>query len=313
MKRAVKKTMTRVDRQLVSLSKHQLNHRYGGPVFIIGPPRSGTTLAYQLLTACFDFGYITNFEARRPYIAGIAAVLAQLIGLGRGKAVKFSSEYGRTPGRFGPHEAGQFWYRWFPAGEGVYVKAGELGAERTQEMRKYLSFLESVKRKPLVFKNVYHSARISILKEVFPEAVFLVVRRAPLETAQSILRAREKTGAGRDKWWSLPPPYGVPTDMPWPEQIISQVEDVYREIDEQRTSFGNDRFFDIGYASLCREPEAALRDVESFLKERDVHVRLLIKPPESFEPGPEKSVSDADYHALREALSAHDSKREKNQ
>jgi len=313
MKRAVKETITRVDRQLVSLTKDHSKLRYGGPVFIIGPPRSGTTLAYQLLTACFSFGYITNSEAKRPYAPGIASVMAQISGLGGRKAERFSSEYGRTPGRFGPHEAGQFWYRWFPAGEDVYARAGDLGPECIQEMRKYLSFLEAVKRKPLVFKNVYHSARIGILREVFPEAVFLIVRRAPLEVAQSILRAREKTGAGRDEWWSLPPPYGVPSDMAWPEQIISQVIDVYCEIDDQCSVSGNDRFCDISYASLCREPETVLRNVEDFFKEKGVHARLLTKPPVSFEPGPERSVSDADYHTLREALAAQNSRREKDQ
>lgn len=311
MKRAVKETVTRIDRQLVSLIKGRAKLRFGGPVFIIGPPRSGTTLAYQLLSGCFSFGFITNSEAKLPYAPGIAAVLAKMTSLGGRKVAGFSSEYGRTPGRFGPHEAGQFWYRWFPAGENVYVRCGDLGPACIQEMRKYLSFFEAVKRKPLIFKNVYHSARIDILKETFPEAVFLVVRREPLEVAQSILRAREKTGTGRDSWWSLPPPQGVPSDLPWAEQIISQVEDVYCEIDEQSTVSGNGRFFNISYASLCREPEVVLRNIESFFNEKGVHASLVAKPPESFEPGPERSVSGADYLALKEALSDYRFRREK--
>ena len=33
------------------------------PVFIIGPPRSGTTVLYQLLCKHFNFGYTNNFVA----------------------------------------------------------------------------------------------------------------------------------------------------------------------------------------------------------------------------------------------------------
>ena len=312
MKQVVKKTITCIDKQLVNLSRTRPGLHFGGPIFVIGPPRSGTTLAYQLLTACFDFGYITNFEAQRPYAPGLSAVIAKFLDRGSSQAMHFSSEYGRTPGRFGPHEAGRFWYRWFPAGECVYIRGGELGAERSEEMRKFLLFLETVKNKPLIFKNVYHCARIGILKEVFPEAVFIVIRRTPLEVAQSILRAREKTGGGRAKWWSLPlpPPHGIPDNMHWPEQIIRQVEDVYCEIDEQRVATGSERFFDLDYTSLCREPERVLHTVRSFLESKDIRVTWRQKPPASFEPGPVKSVSNADYIALSKALAVYHSESE---
>ena len=36
------------------------------PVFIIGPPRSGTTLLYQVLVARYTFGYFSNWMARFP-------------------------------------------------------------------------------------------------------------------------------------------------------------------------------------------------------------------------------------------------------
>lgn len=313
MKNEVKKAMTFLDRKLVALSQYRPSRQYGGPVFIIGPPRSGTTLAYQLVTSCFDVGYITNLEARRPYIPAMAALMAGLLVKAREGVAQYSSEYGRTSGRFGPHEAGQFWYRWFPAGKEVYVREGELHTRFIKEMRQFLLFLESVKRKTLVFKNVYHCARIGALKEAFPEAVFIVVRRDPLEVAQSILRAREKVGNGREQWWSLPLPYGTPDHLPWAEQIVQQVEDVYREVDERSRNMGKDCFFDIDYASMCQDPRAVLCNLEIFLERRGVHLEWLKIPPSSFEPGPSRSVPDTDFMALKEALEAYSCKREKIQ
>lgn len=304
MKNLSKKFISNIDRLVSYVFTPKPALGLSGPIFIIGPPRSGTTLVYQLLTSCFDVSYITNLEARRTYAPALAAVLAKIVSLGVHEKTQFYSAYGRTPGQLGPHEAGQFWYRWFPAGENVYVRYGDLNSKTTAEMKRYVSFLQRIKQKPIVFKNVYHCARIDVLKKLFPDAVFIVIRREPLEVAQSILRAREDVGVGRETWWSLPlpPPVGIPVEMPWAEQIVRQVEDVYGEIDSQREGAENERFFNINYRSLCEVPEEVLFSLESYLHRRGIRVRRLDKPPEFFEPGPEVSVSHEDYTALKEAL-----------
>ena len=43
------------------------------PVFILGAPRSGSTLLYQVLTEAFDFAYLTNLQG---FLAGAACSLA---------------------------------------------------------------------------------------------------------------------------------------------------------------------------------------------------------------------------------------------
>lgn len=306
-----KKTITIFDKMVIVFSRRSERVKISGPVFIVGPPRSGTTLAYQLFTTCLDFAYITNMEAQRPFAPAIAAIMAKRLDKSVHNGKSFSSQYGRTPGKFGPHEAGQFWYRWFPAGDQIYVRRGELDSERIADIRSYLSFLEYVKNKPLIFKNVYHCARIGALKDAFPEAIFIVIRREPLEIAQSILRAREKVGNGRNEWWSLPlpPPHCVPKNMPWAEQIIRQVKDVYDEIDSQSAIQGRQYFIDVNYASLCSNPKEVIRTVKQLLQSKGVQVRFLEKPPEYFQPGPEKSVSEADYAELEQAIARYSTRR----
>ena len=36
-------------------------------IFIIGPPRTGSTLLYQLITICFKVCYFSNFMMRFPF------------------------------------------------------------------------------------------------------------------------------------------------------------------------------------------------------------------------------------------------------
>lgn len=117
------------------LLRHYEARQFYPPVFIIGPPRSGTTLLYQILIDRYRFAYFTNFTANfyeTPISAfWIAAKLFPDAQLG-----DYASRYGRTQGWRGPHECGAFWYRWFPRGEHVYVPPGATPKAHLRELRR---------------------------------------------------------------------------------------------------------------------------------------------------------------------------------
>lgn len=300
-----KKVLTKADRLLLSLIKSSSAWAQSDPIFIIGPPRSGTTLTYQLLTQCLDVAYITNLEARFPYAPLLGASFSKWRKSPSRKDVDFSSEYGRTHGKLGPNEAGQFWYRWFPGGEKVYVRSGELPEECRNDMHAHVRAIQNIKGgNPLCFKNVYHSARIGALKETFPDATFLIVKRPPLEIAQSILRARRKAGSGKENWWSipLPPPIGIPEHMDWAQQIVRQTHDIYAEIESQRKAIGEDAFLDIDYQQLCNRPGGMVERIMLFLNQKQVKVTRTATPPTAFPIHDTSSVNQGDLDALNQAF-----------
>ena len=88
-------------------------------IYIIGAPRSGTTLVYQLICKCFSVGYINNLAARFWLRPSIGVHLTKSLfneDLGR-KHITFQSELGRTNGAANPHEFGYFWSHWFRSAE----------------------------------------------------------------------------------------------------------------------------------------------------------------------------------------------------
>lgn len=92
------------------------------PVFIIGAPRSGTTLLYQVMAARFQVAYSTNFLAMFYKASILGMALSQkLHGGDSSEPNTFQSHHGSTAGHAGPYEAGEFWYRWFPRGWHIYV------------------------------------------------------------------------------------------------------------------------------------------------------------------------------------------------
>ncbi len=58
-----------------------------GPVFLIGPPRAGTTLLYQVLVKAFRFNYVTNIHAHFLRTPVLGKVLESIAMLFLGKAV----------------------------------------------------------------------------------------------------------------------------------------------------------------------------------------------------------------------------------
>ena len=84
-------------------------------LYIVGVPRSGTTLLSQLVSRYCPVGYINNLIARcwlRPSV-GIALSRC-LFGDRAREGITFHSSYGATQEVVGPHEFGYFWRHWLP-------------------------------------------------------------------------------------------------------------------------------------------------------------------------------------------------------
>ena len=88
------------------------------PVFIIGLPRSGSTVTYQAISKYLKVGYITNVAARfwQNPCAGIQ-LSREIVGDGREHVTHYSN-YGNTVSASDPHEFGHFWKRWVCSGFG---------------------------------------------------------------------------------------------------------------------------------------------------------------------------------------------------
>ncbi len=286
------------------------------PVFIIGAPRSGTTLALQALLNRWRFAYVPNLAARLPHAPVVATWLAGLPLLGNGAPTSdhkvvdrdagaaFASNLGRTTGVWGPHEAGPFWNRWLPRTPHAFVDPGATPEFVLSAMRREVAALSQLFKAPYLNKNVVNSMRIAPLSEAFPNAAFIRVQRDPLDAARSILRAREQARGDRSLWWSVEPPEIDTIRRLEPcAQVVDQVYFVESRIEADRQSLGAERFHKLGYAELCDDPSAALDGVELFLRGRGLQLEerssLL---PARFERRPTQLLHEADEHCLRERV-----------
>ena len=249
---------------------------FASAVFVIGPPRSGTTLVYQLLQRVMGLRAWTNRDAHlytAPYLAFARRAPQDL-------PSAFSSVHGRTDAPNDVHEAASLWYRWFDRTQSPWGQT--LDPRATQSLRTELRWCARLAGQSIVWKNTYNSARVAALAAALPEAVFVVVERDVFATASSILNARAHDDASG--WWSLPVP-GADALLAQPpaRQAIAQVVRTYHGIDASIAGLRRAPIR-VRYEALCRDPATTLGELQRQLAADGVRLRAAASAvPEPFE------------------------------
>jgi LPS sulfotransferase NodH len=272
------------------------------PIFIVGPPRSGSTLLSQVLVSA-GFGYISNFVARfwRSPAAGV--YFQKSLGLPNSKQRStFSSDYGVTEGWFEPHEFGYYWDRWFDMGQDTHTMDEALRARvDTQGLRRSIAAICTQFERPVVFKNTtWCSTQADMLASYLPQSVFVFITRDVPSTAFSILKARRERYGSDHVWWSnRPSTYRELTTKVPAVQVVSQVMDLLVETERSLSKVPRERVVRLTYEDLCRDPRGAVRMTGSAVglsQEMD-----LAEIPSVFENMSKEEPTDSDLLLIEKA------------
>lgn len=272
-------------------------------VFIVGAPRSGSTLLSQTLAQTGSFSYVTNFVARfwmAPYVGMLIEEALNIRKLECDRS--FVSKFGVTEGWVGPHEFGYFWSRWFRFGETHQLDDQELEEIDLDTLRQELAALESVYNQPLCFKYLPCGLHIPFLVERFENSVFVLCRRQPVYNMQSLLLARSKILGDEGHWWSLrPKEYPALLSASPYEQIAGQIYYTLKEIETSFSSLSPERFLHILYDDLCSQPRVEVNRVVEAVRhigvEIDWNADII---PERFESTDVKRINDEEFQKLHE-------------
>ena len=159
------------------------------PIFFLGAPRSGSTLAVQVITDALDVGYITN---RHCQWFGVPALAEKLFHPIRSRpASDYRSRHGVTQGWHAPAECGEWWYRFFRR-KPPYMRLDEVDPAKMRAFRRSVAALTNAFDRPIVFKNLYASLRIQAIAHYLPESLFVVIHRNEVDNGHSLLEARDR-------------------------------------------------------------------------------------------------------------------------
>jgi hypothetical protein len=256
-------------------------------LFVLGLPRSATTLTSQLLAYCLDVGYVDNVAARF-WLAPVHGIRLsrELLGTERPPA-RFESDYARTADLHGIHEFGYFWRHWLRKESFADVVHAQ---EREDEidwdgLRLTLANVQhAFGGKAVAAKNILASYHLPRLREALGRVIYVYVERDPLDSAVSILEARRTYYEDPRTWWSYTPPE-VEELLELDEwgQVAGQVHYLQRLYERSLPEAGLDVVVRTTYEELARSPRSLLQAVAE--RSREVHgvdIAVSQEPPESF-------------------------------
>lgn len=244
------------------------------PLFVVGAPRSGTTVVFQEVLATFELGYFPNRAKKRPH-----ACVSRALGARWRFQPCWSSSYGVIPGPWAPSDGWEIFLRWFPE----YPGEGPVRRERLHELCTIVRLYERIFRAPFANKNNANTTRIPELAELFPRALFLHVRRDPEDTVASLLEARRRHGVPPGRWWGAAPP-GLRAPTSELELCVAGTLGVERAARAALAELAPERSFTVRYEEFCDDPSQATDWVASAFAAAGVSLRRrAVAGPTRFE------------------------------
>jgi hypothetical protein len=269
-------------------------------MFIIGPPRCGSTFLFAILTTQARFGYFSNVSQHLFAAPSLAMVTDNALRRAGARPPSLDGiRYGHVRGALGPSECSRFWYEWFD-------RSGAWGDGATPEgLRATLEFMTARAGRPLLFKNLFNSRRIRALRAAMPEALFVVVKRDELAVARSILQCRLAAGVPENQaWWSVPPldPDRSLERLPLNDRVAHQAVEIYREIFKELGEHHPSRWMELPYDDLVSNPAGAVDAVATLYQRCSGQAVLLGRGQALDVPARVRRTSAEPTNGLADAL-----------
>lgn len=245
-----------------------------GPLFLVGAPRSGTTLIYKMLCLHPDAAWISNWNRVAPAVRPLAALnpIASLLPNARHRAWfgHDSNAYvygsGRSLGQRllpAPVE-GEPLFRRAGLGEAEIFHPSDVPSGAVDELRKAFRAVQRYSGGSFfVNKRVANNRRIPLLAEAFPNARFLEIVRDGRSVAQSL--SSVDWWPHSTVWWNgmTPVQWAAEGRDPWELCAQSWVEEL-KVTSRGLSSVAPGRVMKVAYEDFVVQPMELLADIKRF-------------------------------------------------
>ena len=280
------------------------------PIFIIGLPRSGTTLLYQMLLNRYCFSYFSVFVSFFPSTPLFAYAVQNKI-ISQPKSLGYNSAYGRVQNRnfltslFAPSEGHPVFNKYFDMREN-HEYAHPLPESKSNALKEVVNGISVISGFPFINKNPRNSLRIIPLISTFSEASFIIVKRDLFYIAQSLYIARQQATKGKKNkhisWWGTKfNGYKSFSNLSSVEQSAYQAKILSQKLFSYIHYIKNSHIVD--YKAMCNNPEQTLDDIELFLEHNSIPIRANIDSQvTSIKSSDTLKISDRDANIIHNIL-----------
>ena len=229
----------------LTLKKIKSQREY--PIFIIGLPRSGSTLLFQLLINNFKLSYFSNLVNvffRCPVLILKIFKKKHLNNIND----NYQSNYGVIKGIYSPSESGSIYNFW-------------LKNYNIKNIKKTISFYIKTFKAPFICKNLNLSFKIKLIKKTFPESKFIYVTRDPKFIFQSIFLKAKSAGEINIEGFRL---NQILNNKDYFKYLMSQIKKSNKKIISDLNET-NSSFMVVDYSDICNNTNKTLDQISKFL------------------------------------------------
>ncbi|WP_259781272.1 sulfotransferase [Aestuariispira ectoiniformans] len=244
-------------------------------VFILASPRTGSTFLYQSLVAALGLPYFDNNTnehfAETPMIGlTIRAAIGDV-------PISFESSFGKTGGAWQPSEASAIMTNWFGGGHPSETVSARIQEGKLSHIVKTFQSAYALFSKPFLIKNAWNCFRVQQIREIFPNAAFIWLKRDIADAASSDLAARYVTKGDPLAWNSATPRnYDDLLKRPYYEQVVENQYEFGRALSESLNDLPSQRFVEVWYEDLKQDFEGEIRRIASSI---DCLTGVSVTPP----------------------------------
>ncbi|KAA3646368.1 MAG: sulfotransferase [Chloroflexi bacterium] len=243
-------------------------------LFILGSPRTGSTLIYQILVnsirAFFFSNFVENHFANHPVI-GVA--LEQT--LNPHEPVSYESAFGKTKGLWEPSEASKIFRNWFGGEHPSQLNSCDVISSKETHLIATMQCIYALTGNVIITKNAWNCFRIKAIKDLFPRAHFLWIRRDLGFSALSDLQARYFRG-NPEIWNSATTAnYREIQTLPYWEQVVEQQYEYNQSIATDLKKFAGNQFLEIWYEDLCDNTDSQMEYLQNYLTSYDLVTSIV--------------------------------------
>jgi hypothetical protein len=239
-------------------------------IFILGSPRTGSTLLYQILINALQPFYFSNLI--NDYFSDCPIIGATIQNSFPRKSIPYKSKYGKTNGLLGPSEASHIMREWFGGEHPSQTKSCTVIPNKKQHLIATLQAIYKLTNSPILIKNAWNCFRIENLQQLFPNSKFIWIRRDISCSAQSDLNSRINRGSPYIWNSATTHNYKEIQRLPYWEQVVEQQYEYNKAISQNIQSTN---FVEVWYEDMCQGQTVQL---EKFLNVEKLPTFNVSKP-----------------------------------
>lgn len=246
----------------------QENNKIIKPIFIVGAPRSGTTVLYDYISCHSDLAWFSLHDFKEtlaPEFWEFQSIRRRLFGMRQWRYNgQPNIEAGMRASFEVPDEYGYWWNAW------THNKIWATEKDVTEDVRNNLlsnvsALLSRKGKKRFLSKSPPHSVRMRLLNSVFPDAIFINIIRDGRAVVASMISSAKGVYNG---YFGIPLRKDNQMDYNLLERHARQWIEVNEEIQNSRKYLRHDQYFELRYEDFIQAPDKHLAQIFRFCELR---------------------------------------------